>query len=207
MAKKKQTAEVVLVPPISIQTLKLTVRGTTPMIQHRWSEKAKKQMRDKQEGKAAAHKGRAKRGPKEREQEFIEATYMIDRKAKKPVYGFPAVAFKNAAITAVSGMAGITKVLTRQAFHIVGEGPDQLVRMKTKPPTTREDMVRVGMGSADLRYRPEFTEWEAVLEIRLNSDIFTPEQIVNMFQHAGFGVGVGEWRPEKNGMFGTFECV
>jgi len=204
---KKQTTEVVLVPPINIQTLKLTVRGTSPMIQHRWSEKAKKMMRDKQEGKAAAHKGRAVRGPKERHQEFIEATYMIDRKAKKPVYGFPAVAFKNAATTAVSGMAGVTKVLTRQAFHIRGEGLEQLVRLKTKAPRMQEDMVRVGMGSADLRYRPYFDEWEAVLEIRLDTDIFSPEQIVNMFQHAGFGVGVGEWRPEKNGQFGTFECV
>jgi len=200
MAKKKAaTPEVILIPPVNKQIMKLTVRGTSPLIMHKWSEKAKKQMRDKHAGKAAAHKGRKKRDPKK---EFEEATYRLGKG-----YGFPAVAFKNAAVTAISGLAGVTKVLTRQAFHIAGEGSEQLVRLNTKAPIMREDMVRVGMGAADLRYRPEFVEWEATLEIRLNMDIFSPEQIVNIFQHAGFGVGIGEWRPEKNGAYGTFECV
>lgn len=30
------------------------------------------------------------------------------------------------------------------------------------------------------------------------------EQIVNLFNVAGFACGVGEWRPSKDGSFGTF---
>ena len=36
-------------------------------------------------------------------------------------------------------------------------------------PEIREDMVRVGMGAADLRYRGEFKEWSVILPIRFNT--------------------------------------
>ena len=87
----------------------------------------------------------------------------------------------------------------RGAFHIIGE----LVRIDGEP-RMREDMVRVGMGTADIRYRAGFPEWSTTITISYNAGVFTPEQIVNLFNQGGFGVGVGEWRPEKNGPFGRF---
>ena len=87
----------------------------------------------------------------------------------------------------------------RGSFHIEGE----LVEIKGKP-NMREDMVRIGMGTADIRYRPEFKEWSVTLPLRYNADKISLDQIVNMFNLAGFGVGVGEWRPEKDGTHGMF---
>jgi len=68
----------------------------------------------------------------------------------------------------------------------------------------REDMVRVGMGVADIRYRPQFDPWAAKVRIAFNAAAISPEQIANLLDIAGFGVGVGEWRPEKDGSFGRF---
>lgn len=68
----------------------------------------------------------------------------------------------------------------------------------------REDMVRIGMGSADLRYRAEFTEWETTFALRFNASVTNPGQIANLFKIAGFAIGIGEWRPEKDGSYGMF---
>jgi hypothetical protein len=60
------------------------------------------------------------------------------------------------------------------------------------------------MGTADLRYRAEFKKWKTTLTIRYNSRAISAEQITNMFQNAGFAIGVGEWRPQKDGRNGMF---
>ena len=38
-------------------------------------------------------------------------------------------------------------------------------------PIMREDMVRVGMGTADIRYRAEFRDWSALLRISSYPDL------------------------------------
>jgi len=68
----------------------------------------------------------------------------------------------------------------------------------------REDMVRIAMGTADIRYRGEFKQWKVRLLVRYNASVLSPAQIYNLFNLAGFGVGVGEGRPEKNGSWGMF---
>jgi hypothetical protein len=74
-------------------------------------------------------------------------------------------------------------------------------------PTMREDMVRVGMGTADIRYRGEFKQWSAILPITYNSRAISPEQILNLIMIAGFAIGIGEWRPERDGNYGRFEIA
>ena len=71
----------------------------------------------------------------------------------------------------------------------------------------REDMVRIGMGVADMRYRAEFWPWHAELEISYNTRALSLEQIMNLLNTAGFGVGIGEWRPERDGDKGRFHCA
>ena len=74
-------------------------------------------------------------------------------------------------------------------------------------PTMREDMVRVGMGVADLRYRGEFKKWQCKIPLRYNANVLSLEQILNIFDTAGFSTGVGEWRPQKNGDYGMFHVA
>lgn len=65
-------------------------------------------------------------------------------------------------------------------------------------------MARIGMGTADLRYRAEFKDWATSLIIKFNANAISISQIVNLFNAGGFANGVGEWRPAKDGSYGTF---
>lgn len=115
-------------------------------------------------------------------------------------FGFPAIGFKAAAVRAGTD-ADLKMTDLRRAFHI----PCELVEIITDHgPQMRMDMVRVGMGQADIRFRPEFLNWKATVEILYNKAVINISQIANLFRLAGFGVGIGEWRPEKKGMWGTF---
>jgi hypothetical protein len=104
---------------------------------------------------------------------------------------------------------GVEKTLVRKAIYIDGE-PDkngmQLVKINGEP-KMREDMVVIGMGSSDLRYRPEFMPWYMDISIKFNADLITPDSIINLLNLAGFGIGLGEWRPEKSGQSGMFEVA
>jgi hypothetical protein len=65
--------------------------------------------------------------------------------------------------------------------------------------------VRIGMGSTDIRYRPQFDAWAVKIEATIDADVLSPDVLANLVQRAGFGCGIGEWRPEKGGDFGRFE--
>ena len=80
-----------------------------------------------------------------------------------------------------------------------------LAEIESDTPIMREDMVRIGMGSADLRYRAEYRNWSMNLELEYNaSGDYTLEQIVNIINAGGYACGLGEWRPEKDGDFGRY---
>ena len=57
------------------------------------------------------------------------------------------------------------------------------------------------------RFRPQFDEWSATLEVRYSPEQLTAEQIVQLFNTAGVAIGLGDWRPEFGGNFGMFEVT
>lgn len=177
------------IPAIDVQHLRVRLVGDSPLISHKWSEKAKKQMLSKQMKEAKQAKE-----AKNPEQDYLDSLY----EHPDGGYGFPCVAFKAAAVGACR-FADMKMTEARGAFHVNGE----LAQIEGLP-TPREDMVRVGMGTADIRYRGEFREWSTELDISYNASSISPAQIVNLLNLAGFGVGVGEWRPEKDGPYGRF---
>ena len=189
--------QVIQIPALNIRHAELPIVGISPLIVHRWSEKAREQMLGKQMRKATPAKA-----AKDPQNDYEESLYHLPGGG----YGFPAIGFKAAAITAVTQISGLTKVLARGAFHIRGipttEG--EMVRIEGEP-RMREDMVRIAMGTADIRYRAEFPQWSCKLDIQYNASVIAPEQVANLLHAAGFAVGVGEWRPEKDGQYGMFE--
>lgn len=189
----KPTDTPIELPPLDVRILTLTLVGDSPLICHAWSEKAKRQMLSKQ--MKEAKQGKAAKNP---EQDYLDSLYPLPDGG----YGFPAVGFKSAAVDACSHIEGVTKVSARGAFHVIGD----MVTIDGVP-NPRVDMVRIGMGVADIRYRGEFREWRASITVRFNASVISPSQIVNLFNVAGFAIGVGEWRPQRDGSFGMFHVA
>lgn len=204
MAKKVADVEQqIVIPAMKIKTMDLRIVGDSPLICHAWSEKAKRMMLEKQTKRATA--GREIRDPF---REFTESLYWLTPKPETPTmedvvnarFGFPTVAFKAAAVDGAYQSGIVDKKTTlRGAFHILEEFAEI-----EGTPILREDMVRIGMGTADLRYRGEFKEWSTTLHIRFNENVISVEQLCNFFNVGGFACGIGEWRPSKDGVYGRY---
>lgn len=83
--------------------------------------------------------------------------------------------------------------------------PEPMVEIHYERLTMRRDMVRVGMGSADIRYRGEFDNWYADLTVSFNDNgQYNIDQIMTMINAGGYTCGIGEWRPEKDGQYGMY---
>lgn len=198
MASKTETVAIEL-KPLALQTLQLRLVGDTELITHAWSEKAKKEMLAKQQKKKEAKEIR------DPEKEYQSGFYHYPGGG----YGFPAIGIKQCLVGAAHKDLGIEKTLIRKAIYVVGE-PDkegnQLVKIHGEP-SMREDMVKIGMGTSDLRYRPQFFPWYIDVVLKYNSDFILAESIVNLFNLSGFGIGLGEWRPERDGQSGMFHVA
>lgn len=200
--------KVIEVPALRKTTMLLRLRGTGSLVCNNFDKKARQQMLAKQ-----MKEGQVAREAKNPDECFRRSLYTIKG---KPGYWFPVIAFKAAAVGACRFVSGMKMTEARGAFHIRGvRGDDgreyvQIMTMKGKKavpaePTMREDVVRLPTGVADLRHRGEFVDWIVDLKIEFNEAFISPQQIVNLFNHAGFGQGVGEYRAEKGGSWGTFE--
>lgn len=190
---------IVGIKPIEIGSMEVKIRGLSPLLVHRWSEKAVREMVDGQ-AMTKEQKKKAREKPRVRN---TDAEYMGSRHVINGKDCFPTSGLKMAMCDAGYAL-GIAKSIIRQAVFLVG---DYFVIETKNGPTKREDTVRIGpfnKRGADLRYRAEYDNWQARLEIQFRKDMITPDQVVALLQNAGFSVGIGEWRPQKNGQFGRF---
>lgn len=191
----------IVVKDFGTETITVTVEGTSPLIMHQWDEKVRKQFAADRTGGAPA----PKKPIRDPEAEFEATIYRLDDGTP----GFPATAFKLAAARGAQAY-GFAMTEFKPTVLVHGEGLKQLVRIDGEP-KMREDLVRVGgkgkgTGNPDIRWRAEFWPWKATLTVTYLNLKFSAEQIVNIINASGM-VGIGEWRPEKDGTFGTFRVT
>ena len=208
MAPVKEAAPVgavaIDIPPLDIRRFTLKIVGDSPLICHAWSMKARAMILDKHMKKA-----KGARDAKDPVADFLDSLYWISKRPAKNTlaaikgarFGFPTRALKAAAVSSASFIKDMTKVEGRGAFHIDGE----LVEIRGTP-HMREDMVRLPMNGVDVRFRGEFLKWSMEFVVRYNAAL-SPEQIVNLFNVAGFSVGIGEDRPQRSGSHGMFHVA
>jgi len=195
---------ILVVSRIPTTTMYVPIIGTSPLIVSKFSTKAKQQMLDAQQGRKSPKKLR------DPEREYLDSMYTGLDGTGKQLYGFPVTGFKAATVSAARFYGKDVKMTElRQFIFMKGrffpeEG--QQLAVVNGTPHIREDYVRLaGAGRpADLRYRAEFTDWSTVLEVTYVSSLLSKESVLSLIDAGGFGVGVGEWRPEHRGEFGTY---
>ena len=223
--KAADTAKEIVIEPIRIQTAEVTIVGDSLLIVHAWGEKAKREMLESQKKQKKDKKARPIR---DEFAEFMDALYWLTPKPEEHTkeafeqailegakFGFPTIAIKDAALAAAY-RAGVipNQVGMKCAFRLkavegidLGTGSELCVIDTDEPPRCREDMVKIGGISkvADLRYRPEFSNWRMRLRIELiQTGTFSMSSIINALNMGGFMNGIGEWRMERDGDFGAF---
>lgn len=199
VTQEERSVPTIEISRIGTETISVPIIGTMPLIVHNFSEKSKRQMLDAQQGRKSP---KVARDP---EAEYEAAFYRT-----KSGYGFPVTAFKAATVGAARFYGKDVKMTElRQFIFMKGlispNDPQALVEIIGEP-KMREDVVRLGgmSRSADLRYRPEFPEWSVTLEVTYVRSSLSRNSVLSLIDAGGLGIGVGEWRPEHRGEFGTF---
>ena len=195
----KQLMEIemaIKIKAIETKKYRFGIVGITPLIQHKWSSKAMKMMR-----MTAAQRKKQPKVERNPEEEAAACVYQTD----DGQVGFPLLAFKASLISAAHKDLGIEKTVVKKAFFVPCADSNNVVPMTASDPIVREDVVTIGTNQTDLRYRPEFNEWKATIECQIDSSMLTIGDVLNLVNRAGFGIGIGEWRPEKGGEYGRFD--
>lgn len=209
MATKK-TEEIIEIRPLDIQLVKVRIVGDSPLIVHAWSEKAKRMLIDK--------KSVDKKEQRDPFGDFVNSLYWLEERPKKATpeefekavqngakWGFPVGSIKQAGNAAAYRMGWVKNQMGLRGAYFLKTEYGEMAEIKGSIPEIREDMVRIGQGSADVRYRGEFKTWymDMILEFNASGTI-TLEEILNVINAGGYMVGLGEWRPERDGSFGKF---
>ena len=206
-AKKKEMAETITITPPNFQQVKLTLVGTAPLLQAKFSAKSKQAMMDKMAAGSTAKKGK-KREARDFEEDFQQAQHI----SEEGWNGVPESAIRNACID-VCRMVGFHMTHARMSVFVEADGIDRdeghpLVKLVAGKPEKTEMATRNATGVADIRVRPMWRKWKLPVTIRFDADQFTANDVVNLVARAGEQVGIGEGRPfskKSNGMgFGTF---
>ena len=209
MSKKESTEAIHSAPP-NIKVGEVYIKGTAPLVMHKFSHKAKMQIKAKQEAGSTATKGRKKDA-----KDFVECFNESRHISMDGWDGIPAAAFRNACISACR-LVGFKMTYAKMSLFIVEDGWDRdegtpLVKLIGGEPRMLESMVRIGgiTKTVDISVRPQWLDWGARLRFRYDADQFTASDVVNLIARAGMQVGICEGRPDSSnstGMgWGTFE--
>ena len=213
MATKRKTTTTTTgagaVPPPKFAIASFRLTGNAPYVQNMFSNKAREEMKAKQEAGSTARKG-AKREPKDFEAGYYGAMHLLEDGR----HGMPATAFRQAMVSDCR-IVGFKMTLAKLAVFIVADGIDKvdkspLVAITKGKPSRIDSFVRNETGVADIRARPHFDAgWEVILRVRYDADMFTSSDVLNLMVRVGIQVGVGSGRPDsKNSCgqgWGTFD--
>ena len=210
MAKDTTNMEIKISAP-NIREAKFLIRGTAPLVVHKFSAKAKALIRQKQEAGSLANKGKSK-SAKDFEEVFQGARHI----STEGWDGIPAAAFR-AGIISACRLVGFKMTLAKLSIFVAADGFDEtegtpLVRiLSPAEPERNESMVRLATGVCDISVRPMWRIWGAELRIQYDADQFTADDVRNLLARVGAQVGVCEGRPDSKSSagcgWGTFELV
>jgi len=200
------------IPPLEMGVMKLRLVGDSALLVNNKAAVVE-ELAERYGPEGGAGKT-IKRNKRSYDEQFLGSFYVTsDTKYAPPhpkaTYGIPTTGVKKCAVSAIR-QTGITSTsdigLISRAFFIPS-GPDGLTPIKFKQ--IKRDIGVVSEGQQKkvpaYRHRGAFYGWSCDITIKYNAKILSPEQIVNLFMHAGVYIGLCERRAEKKiGDYGGF---
>ncbi len=193
----KQTEHVTISAP-KFGIVEQKIIGTAPLVIERFSKKAEI-MAKMAEGKSA--KSKKERAARDYDKEAEEARY----RAPDGWEGVNAASFRAALISACR-LVGYKMTMAKMSVFIEADGFDKndgvpLVRIHGESHTFTAH-TRNATGVVDVRARPMYREWQAVLRVRFDLDQFTTSDVLNLLARVGGQVGIGAGRPDSKASAG-----
>jgi hypothetical protein len=216
MAKKSETtgSEVVIAAP-AFKVGQFKIRGTTPFVQLRFSQKQKNKIKQTQAEGGKEVKTKRVHERKDFDALYEEAMYLSDDGHR----GINALSFKKAMVAACR-LTNMNMKMAKMSFFVIADGYDSfeedipLIYFTKGDPEQTDHICRNANGMPDLRVRARWNiGWEATLRVKYDSDIISLNSLTHLLTRAGTQVGIGEGRPDSTksdgaGMgWGTFEIL
>lgn len=184
-----------------MKTIAVEIRGITPLLIHRFGEEAE-QAKQTRRVKVDA--------PNDPREEARKVAYI----AEDGTFYFSALAIPRAMGEAganhkVRGSRRSLRFVVPSAVRMTsdritilnGTGPAPDFEVDARPVTIPATKGRV------MRFRPRFDCWGARFDLVINDDLLAVETAHQLLGEAGTTVGIGDFRPEKRGPFGTFRIT
>jgi hypothetical protein len=183
-----------------MKTIEVEIRGTSPLLIHRFAEEA-------EQGKATRKVDVNRPDPREQAR---KAAYI----AKDGTFYFSAFSIPGCMRNAGANhkMRGTRKTLrfvvpsavriTEETITILnGNGPAKDFEVDARPVTIPATKGRI------MRYRPRFDFWGAKFALQVDDSALSVEDVQQLLTEGGQSFGIGDFRPEKGGPFGCFRVV
>jgi len=184
-----------------MKTVKVRIEGVTPLLIHRFTEYSE-----------AAKGTRGQLIQEEDPRKVAEKAAYIDEKTGN--YYFSAFSIPNAMGNAGSNhkMKGTRKSLRFVVPSAVRMNTDTITILNGKEPAksfevdSRPVTIPATKGKI-MRHRPKFNQWSAEFDLQINEKLLAVSTAHQLLNEAGESIGIGDFRPEKRGPFGTFRVV
>lgn len=182
----------VLIPKLKSNGVGIEIVGTAPLIQNCFNQKAMEQMLRKHMGVQTPRELKKPR-------EAVAQARILNTTGEVCLLPYM---IKAGIIYAGSSLKEYArnKTALRQCIYIEG----QSIPITYDEMVPRVDMTRVGGKQPDVRFRPEFRGWRARFVVSFQEPV-TLVMLLDLLNRAGRSSGVCEWRPQKNGSFGTYK--
>lgn len=184
-----------------MKRIDVEIRGVTPLLLHRYNEEAEqaKPTRRVEAGK--------KRDPREeaRKVAYIAAdgTFYFNAFCIPGCMGNAGGSHKQrGSRKSLRFVVPSAVQMTTDAVTILnGAGPAKDFEVDARPVTIPATKGRV------MRFRPRWDQWGAEFTLLVNDDLLSPEMAHQLLAEGGVSFGIGDFRPERRGPFGTFRVV
>ena len=168
--------------------IQVKVEGVSPLLMNRFLDKSIDTKSKKRTGAMI-------------ELDILDKLYIYDGKPH-----IPAVYFRNSLVEA-SKQFKITGKGKSTYSKLVGATVDvspEMILIKGDYIPFRIAAVNPSTKGRMMVNRPRFNKWEVEFEIILNDESVPIDVINEILEQSGRYVGIGDWRPQKKGMFGKF---